>query len=411
VTAADFSCSGQRIILARLRVPRVGAWLVDVDFELDPDVSGPVVVRLGELDLAGTVDPARAGTHGGQRRVRVAAGAGAWGVRLPKRAYHTDAGVFARTVAADAAREAGEDLDAAALPTVQRLGRDYVRTRGPASRALEDAIGADLWWVGYDGVTRIGARAETEAEIGTYEVLDFDPRQRVVSGAVDSLSAIGIGSILVDRLDEPQTVRELEFEAAPGGIRFKAWTGGSSTSRNRAGDALRTVVSRLTDRTVVGLVRYRVVRTSADRLELQVVNRDFDAPDILPISTWPGVAGAHAEPTPGAEVLVQFIEGSRELPVVTHFAGKDGTGWSPVNLTIDASAFIKLGKDAEALAARADYTDARIETLQQAHDSHDHPASTTATVGLAGPATVTVLATLSPVGPLESVAATKVKVE
>ncbi len=55
---------------------------------------------------------------------------------------------------------------------------------------------------------------------------------------------------------------------------------------------------------------------------------------MLPVSMWPGVAGAHAELQLGAHVLVEFIEGDRRLPIVTGFAGKDSPGFVPSTLTL-----------------------------------------------------------------------------
>src|SRR5690606_23653254 len=124
----------------------------------------------------------------------------------------------------------------------------------------------------------------------------------------------------------------------------KAWAGGNESARGRLEDALRSIVRRSTDDRLFGAWRYRVVRMRGDRVELQAVRRDAGLPDVLPVSMWPGLAGAHAELTGGAEVLVQFIEGDRTMPIVTHFAGKDGAGWAPANVTLDASTLIKLGQ-------------------------------------------------------------------
>lgn len=64
-------------------------------------------------------------------------------------------------------------------------------------------------------------------------------------------------------------------------------------------------------------------------------------------------------------------------------------------------------KVAEAFIARADYTDARVDTIQQAFDAHIH--TTTATVGSG--TTLGVISTpTSPIGALATVAATKAKV-
>jgi hypothetical protein len=86
---------------------------------------------------------------------------------------------------------------------------------------------------------------------------------------------------------------------------------------------------------VFGLYRYRVVRMASDgRVELQAVRRIVGLPDLLPISQWPGVAGTHAELAPGTVVLVEFVEGDRGMPVITHFVGKDGSDFTPVSLVL-----------------------------------------------------------------------------
>lgn len=339
------TCASQPVRRVLLHVPTQGPWWADVDFEGAPDVAGMVTLALGELELVGTVDARETGTHALERRLRIVAGAGGWGTLLAARAYHNDAGVLARSVLEDAAREAGETLDASAAPSAARLAVDYVREAGPASRVLEEAIGSASWWVAYDGTTHVGARSEAAADVGTYEVLDFEPRSHVVTLAADDLASVGVGSVLSERLDEPQTVRELEIEASGDGIRARAWCG-TAARRGRLADAVSTVVERLTDRRIWGARRYRVVQMSSDRVELQVVRRASGLPDVLPVSMHPGAPGVHADLTPGAEVLVQFEDGSRELPFISHFMGKDGVGWAPVNLTLDATSTIKAGANA-----------------------------------------------------------------
>lgn len=333
---------GYPLVSARVHVPARGPWFADVEFESAPDVSSRVTLRLGELELVGTIDPTHDGTHAEHRRSRIVAGAGGWGRLLAPKAYHNDAGIRVRTVAQDAAREAGEELADDPL-LEERIGIDYVRQAGPASRVLEDALRGAGWWVGYDGVTRVGTRATTTAAANTYEVLEYVPDERVVVLAVDDLRAVGVGSVLTDRLDTPQTVSELEINVSADVVRMRAWTGGGEASRGRIEDAMRAIVRRAVDDRIWGLWRYRVVRMSGDRVELQAVRRDAGLPDVLPVSMWPGLAGAHAELTGGAEVLVQFIEGNRTMPIITHFAGKDGAGWAPANVILSASTTLRLG--------------------------------------------------------------------
>ncbi len=393
---------GQPAIRAHVHVPPVGPWFGDVDLELDQALSGRVALRINDREYSGTLDERRAGTSALQRRVRIVAGAGAWGGPLPARAYHNDARVRALLVAEDAARELGEVLGTFS-PAADQVGIDYVRSAGAGARVLEDVIGSVPWWVDFAGVTQVGPRSSTAAVVGTYEVLEYDPRSRLVLLAVDDVAAVGIGSVLSDRLDEPQTVRELDIEVTAEGVRIRAWCGGDALSRGRLASAFRGLVERVLADRLFGLWRYRVVNMSSDRVELQAMTIAAGLPDLVPVSMRPGVAGVHAELTPGAEVLVEFVEGSRTMPVITHFAGKDGVGWTPVNLTLDATTLIKLGAAATAAAARADLTDAAIAALQVAHDTHLHTGVTT---GAGSSAVPTVL-----VGPQTTVAATKVLVQ
>ncbi|HSN26435.1 MAG TPA: hypothetical protein VLT45_09120, partial [Kofleriaceae bacterium] len=95
--------------------------------------------------------------------------------------------------------------------------------------------------------------------------------------------------------------------------------------------------------------------------------RGSGAPDLVPLSAWPGIAGSHSVAQLGAEVLVQFIEGDPGQPVVTHFAGKDGVGWIPTEAILAASSLVRLGgAGASEGVGRSSLIDNRIETLR--HD-------------------------------------------
>lgn len=340
MTAPFATLDGQLVASARVHVPGRGPWFADVDLLEAPTLpSGRVVLALGELALSGTVDARYAGAFGLQRRVRLVAGAGAWGVALPAKGYHNDAGLRAGTIAGDAAREAGELIGGFA-PAAERVGADYVRQAGPASRALEDVIGGVPWWVDYDGTTQVGTRPAAAAAPGTFEVLEHDPRARLVTLATDDLRSVGIGSVLSDaRLEGPQTVRELELEVVAEAVRVKAWCGGEAGSRGRLASAVEAIVERILARHLWGTWRYRVVQMSGappNRVELQAMSRAAGLPDVIPASMAPGVSGAHARLTPGVEVLVEFVEGDRTRPVVTHFAGAGQGGFVPARLTLGA---------------------------------------------------------------------------
>jgi hypothetical protein len=327
-TVAGFPCTR-----VKLTVGNTGAWVADCDLAGAETATGRVTVQLGTLALSGTVDPSNSGTFGLQRKLRVVAGAGGWGNDAPAKDYHSDAGVKARTIADDAARAVGETIGTF-VPTAERVGIDYTRPRGPAIATLERAAGDAAWWVDYAGVTHVGPRAAVTPAPKSYTVLAYDPRSRVVTLAVDDPSAIVIGSVVSDGLDAPQTVRELVVEATAEELRMTAWCGGGAAGAGQIAGLLQALVARATEGPLWGTYRYRLVRMSVDRVELQIVRKAAGLPDMLPLSMWPGVAGVHAVLTPGAEVLVEFIEGDRTMPIVTHFAGKDGVGFVPVHLTL-----------------------------------------------------------------------------
>lgn len=386
---------------AIVHVPARGVWWADVDLEGDPEIVGRVTLVLGELELSGTVLEQQSGVHGLQRRVRIVGGAGGWATQLTAKAYHSDAGVQVRAVVEDAAREAGEELGTVS-PASARLGADYVRQAGPASRVLEDVIGGVPWWVDYEGRTQIGERSTSEADVEAYEVLEHDPRARLVTLAVDDLRSIGIGSIVTSRLEEPQTVRELEI-VVDDVVRVKAWCGGDGSPLGRLTRLIESLVARSTDGKIFGCWRYRVSQMSGDRVELQAVRAAAGLPDILPISMWPGLAGVHAELAQGAEVLVEFVEGDRTMPIITGFVGKGGPGHTPQNTTIDITSTLKLGAGASQFVALANLVKARLDTIQARFDAHVHPVPAPVSANTTAP---TVL-----IGALGDVAATKVKAQ
>lgn len=325
--------NGHGLVALRLVVGNIGPWVAECDFEGAPELTGAVTITVGQLELHGTVDAQASGVEAGQFRARIVAGGGGWSTELTAKHYHNDARVKAKLVAEDAAREVGERIGTF-VPTAERVGADYVRSVGPASRALEDVLGGAPWWVDYEGATNVGPRPAVPVDASAYEVLAYDPRSRMVTLAVPDPRSVTIGSVLSQRLDAPQTVRELELTVQAGDLRIVAWCGGSESGAGLLPELLRSIVERASDGRLWGPWRYRVVSQAGDRLNLQAVRKAAGLPDVLPVSMWPGIAGAHSEPTPGSEVLVEFVEGDRTMPVVTHFVGKDGQGFQPVRLTI-----------------------------------------------------------------------------
>ena len=395
------SINGEFCERVRVCVPQHGAWYADVVMLADPALSGSVTLTIGTLDLVGTVY--EFGTRGEQSFARIVAGAGAWGTLLPAKDYHNDAGVKRKLLAEDAARGAGETLET--ITDATTIGTHYVRRTGPASRTLEAAFGA--WHVGFDGVTRIGERPTSNPAAGSYIVEDAEPENARATLTMEDVASVTIGSVLSEGLDTPITVRDMEIEITSDIAVVCVWGGGSASSMDRLGDAMRTLIGRATEVKIWGKRTYRVSEMDGDRVKLQAINRSAELPDILPVSMFPGVAGVHAALTPGATVAVEFLDGDPARPVVTGFVGKDGTGFVPVSLTLDASTEIKVGASASDFVALAAKVLTELQDIKSWADTHTHTTTATVSTGSAG----VVSAPTTPMPAPSSVAATLVKAE
>jgi hypothetical protein len=263
-------------------------------------------------------------------------GAGGWGTFARAKDYHNDAGVKSSLIVKDLAREVGETLGVVNLSTI--VGPDYVRRAIVASCVLEDVIKGSQWWVDYDGKTNIGSRS-TYPDTGPYELISYSPRDRVAELGLDDLSSIRVGTVLSQRLDTTQIIRELTVVLDANKLRAFAWCGGVSSDSNRVMRALGAIIAR-SDVQLFGKYRYRVVRMAGARVELQAVRKSPGLPDILPISQVSGVAGAWARLSAGSEVFVEFECGAPALPMVTAFAPRSwagsGAGFVPERLILGA---------------------------------------------------------------------------
>jgi hypothetical protein len=380
MTAASYvTVNGQRVIALRLTVPNIGPWVADLDLESDATLEGRVTITVDDgMKLIGTVVPARAGEYGLETRMQVVAGAGGWSKAVSPKDYHADNGVKARLVAEDAARAVGETLGTL-IPSSERVGIDYVREKGSAARALDDARGGAAWWVDYDGVTHVGPRPELSLIDSDYETLAFDAREQIATLAVHDPATLRIGSVLTKGLDGPHVVRYFELTVTKSEQRIRAWCGGPAAGYGNVAGILRSIIQHVARERLDSVYRYRVIRMASERVELQAVSKAAGLPDLLPISMWPGVAGAHALLTPGAEVLVGFIEGSRAQPYVAGFAGADKPGFVPVQLVLG-------GTSGSPAARQGDIVEVQLP-----------PATISGTVTLpSGPAAITGVMTFTP---------------
>lgn len=300
-----------------VNLPSWGAWWADVETDGDVVFSGRVALQLADLALSGTV--ISGGARMGRGSWRIVGGAGGWGKTLSPKSYINDAGIKAQNVLGDAATECGETI--ADVPT-GTVGPAFSRLFGPASGVLQ-LLYPQSWYVGEDGVTRIGrrassvvpaaiARGKVDLAANSIELLS-DSIAALLPGCVcDGMIAVDVVHIL-----DGKRLRTALYGSAFGTVskRLIAWA--------RLLDQLRPF-----DR-YRGTWEYRVVSQSGDRLDLQPASSRFGLPDLRAVRTRPGVPGCKATHALGSLVLVAFVNCDPSRPCVVGFDDPESPGFAP----------------------------------------------------------------------------------
>jgi len=194
-----------------------GMWFADIDFDAVVPLAAKPTAVLGGLTLLGSIVPEFLGTFQQATKCRILGGAG-WLKAIPRKHFHNDAGVKASTVLKDAAATCGETLILDAPDQI--LAADWARRNGTGMRTIETLY--PKWYVDTRGTTHTAPRPATEITVD-YEVLDFDPRMKVLTLAYDDLSGILPGSIVRKRLDKPITIKDMRITVDSGMLRVSAW--------------------------------------------------------------------------------------------------------------------------------------------------------------------------------------------
>lgn len=211
-----YSLNGQAVLSARVSLPRVGAWVADVETEPGAAPSGRVTLQLGALTLAGSV--VRTGEFGARQHTRLVGGAGGLARVLDAKSYLD---VPASVVLGDLLAEAGERLapGADAAFASRRLAH-WARARGATSVGLS-MLAASLdavWRVLADGTVWIGNESWPEAS-ASHELLREWPACARAELWLEDLSSLAPGMSFLGR-----RVHSVEHVVEPDRIRTHvAW--------------------------------------------------------------------------------------------------------------------------------------------------------------------------------------------
>ncbi len=334
---------------AEVRIPRGGApWATVEHTAGDTPMlaeGARVMLDVAGLRIACAVLPGGAGERGGVRTYELVGGAGGWARDVPAGSdggHRNDAGVMLSTVARRLAESVGETLATVPAGADRALGTH-------AMRGGEQNAGAMLsllcglpgraprvpWHVGLDGVTRLGSRATLPAVTATE--IDRDPLGDWVAFAEDDASSLLPGATVGGR-----EVLSLEIRASASGVRETVYLaptdGGAGTDLM---SELRAWVLALLRPLVFprGLYLYRISPNgvSVDGRFDAVPERSLFAKPLQGLRFWPGAAGHAARPKIGSRIIVAFLDGDPNQPIVLGTQPLDAGLGKPNRIDHDAA--------------------------------------------------------------------------
>lgn len=172
----------------QLTITWTGCWEVLAAFE-GKSVVGPIVIDWRGWKLNGDVDASRTGLFAGEPATIIVGGL-AWCARRTWRPFQSDRGLTAREVALSIASQLGQTIE---VSLDRPLGKHFVARNESGGQLLTRLFGK-AWYVGTDGITRVGPRPTPTPKGIT--VLDYDPRDGRATVYADRPDQVPLGAIL-----------------------------------------------------------------------------------------------------------------------------------------------------------------------------------------------------------------------
>ena len=306
---AEITLDGARVTLCALTIPRVGAWVADLDVDSAEAITGRVSLVIDGATWSGTV--ARGGLVAGSWRGRIVGGAGGLSGTLGAVAQR---GSTLGTVLADALLGAGETLsgDAHDLGALANL---WHRIAGPASTAVADVARAAgyAWRTLADGSVWLGADTwATYTPTGAVDVIDEAPEAGRLVLAGDTLGVLpGVTLTLTGR--DPVRVGQVEHRATPSDLRTVVLADGATGLGGVVDAVIRRALRRVD---YLALYPSRVVSQNAAGL-LDLVPDDTRVPSCGGVPIRGALPGVTVTVPAGARVLLGYEAGDPSKPVAT----------------------------------------------------------------------------------------------
>jgi hypothetical protein len=306
---AEITLDGARVTLCALTIPRVGAWVADLDVDSAEAITGRVSLVIDGATWSGTV--ARGGLVAGSWRGRIVGGAGGLSGTLGAVAQR---GSTLGTVLADALLAAGETLsnDAHDLGALANL---WHRIAGPASTAVADVARAAgySWRTLADGSVWLGADAwATYTPTGAVDVIDEQPEAGRLVLAGDTLGVLPGQTLALPGRDAVR-VGQVEHRATPSDLRTVVLADGATGLGGVVDAVIRRALRRVD---YLALYPARVVSQSAAGL-LDLVPDDARVPPCSGVPIRYGLPGVTAVVPAGERVTLTYEGGDPSKPVAT----------------------------------------------------------------------------------------------
>ncbi|XXX79175.1 hypothetical protein WMF30_10415 [Sorangium sp. So ce134] len=340
------SCNGIRVNSGEIVMPRVGAWLSDLALDAAPPTGACTIsVADGAVTFRGTV--VRRNSFRERHSVLIVGGAGGLSGYIPH--IHQRA-VPVETPLKAILRDAGETLsstsDAATLRKRLDAWSRRAGTAGDALTALLDDIGAS-WRVLDDGTVWVGAETWPAVTVAMQTTGDGGSQDSAEVATDLPVLRPGVAvagrrvSTAIHRFEPSRVRTRLLFERS-GMDRLRGALYGLARQALVAVDYHPSYAATVVQQQGNGDL--------AVRIDDERFRRADDGTGTAGVKAWPGVPGISYLLRKGTRVLVGFLDGRGEVPIVTGW--RSGT---PERVTLEADR-IDLGEGATRGVARLNDT-------------------------------------------------------